>query len=101
MQLPPPDPDTFFEELLQDLPPETIPMAREFKAFVRGKKVKTPEQLLRLVFLYCGLDKSLRGAAGNFTLPVRAHHRSIGGGTFTGVWALDAGAAAHDAPPAL
>jgi hypothetical protein len=35
-------------------------MAREFKAFVRAKKVKTPEQLLRVVFLYCGLDKPLR-----------------------------------------
>jgi hypothetical protein len=26
-------------------------MAREFKAFVRAKKVKTPAQLLRVVFL--------------------------------------------------
>src|SRR5918999_4128954 len=68
MQLPLTDPDTLFEELLQDLPPETIPMARAFKAFVGAKKVKTPEQLLRLVFLYCGLDQSLRGVAGNFTL---------------------------------
>ena len=24
MQLPPPDPETLFEELLQDLPPETV-----------------------------------------------------------------------------
>src|SRR5918999_1950021 len=68
MQLPLTDPDTLFEELLQDLPPETIPMARAFKAFVRAKKVKTPEQLLRLVFLYCGLDQSLREVAGDFTL---------------------------------
>ena len=52
MQLPLTDPDTLFEELLQDLPPETVPMAREFKAFVRAKKVKTPGQLLRVVFLY-------------------------------------------------
>lgn len=50
LQLPLTDPDTLFAELLQDLPPETIPMAWEFKAFVRAKKVKTPEQLLRLVF---------------------------------------------------
>src|SRR2546422_1862675 len=42
-------------------------MAREFKAFVRSKKVKTPEQLLRVVFLYCGLDKSLREVAGILT----------------------------------
>src|SRR5215813_14919558 len=67
MQLPLTDPDTLFEELLQDLPPETVQMAREFKAFVRAKKVKTPEQLLQVVFLYCGLDKSLRAVAGTLT----------------------------------
>jgi Transposase DDE domain len=67
MPLPLTDPDTLFEELLQDLPPETVPMARECKAFVRAKKVKTPEQLLRVVFLYCGLDKSLREVAGTLT----------------------------------
>ena len=67
MQLPLTDPDTLFEELLQDLPPETAPMAREFKALVRAKKVKTPAHLLRMVFLYCGLDKSLREVAGTFT----------------------------------
>src|SRR6266699_3617710 len=67
MQLPLTDPDTLFEELLQDLPPATAQMAREFKAFVRAKKVKTPAQLLRVVFLYCGLDKSLREVAGTFT----------------------------------
>src|SRR5438128_1235 len=68
MQMPPQDPDTLFEDLLQDLPPETTAMAREFKAFVRAKKVKTPQQLLRVVFLYCGVDKSLREAAADFTL---------------------------------
>lgn len=68
MQMPPIDPDTLFADLLQDLPPETIAMAREFKAFVRAKKVKTPQQLLRVVFLYCGVDKSLRETAANFTL---------------------------------
>ena len=67
MQLPLTDPDTLFEELLQDLPPETMQMARDFKAFVRAKKVKTPAQLLRIVFLYCGLDKPLREVAGIFT----------------------------------
>jgi hypothetical protein len=67
MQLPLTDPDTLFEELLQDLPAETVQMARTFKAFVRAKKVKTPAQLLRVVFLYCGLDKSLREVAGTFT----------------------------------
>jgi hypothetical protein len=67
MQLPLTDPDTLCEELLPDLPPETVQMAREFKVFVRAKKVKTPAQLLRVVFLYCGLDKSLREVAGTFT----------------------------------
>ncbi len=67
MQLPLSDPDTLFEELLQDLPPEVSSLAREHKAFVRAKKVKTPEQLLRLVLLYCGLDHPLRTVAGTFT----------------------------------
>ena len=67
MQLPLTDPDTLFEELLRDLPPETMQMARAFKAFVRAKKVKTPAQLLRVVFLYCGVDKPLREVAGIFT----------------------------------
>src|SRR5215467_9490140 len=67
MQLPLTEPDMLFEELLQALPPETAQMAREFKAFVRAKKVKPPGQLLRVVFLYCGLDKSLREVAGTFT----------------------------------
>ena len=67
MQLPLTHPDTLFEELLQDLPAESVQMARAFKAFVRAKKVKTPAQLLRMVFFYCGLDKPLREVAGTFT----------------------------------
>src|SRR5499433_3091322 len=67
MQLPLTDPDTLFEELLQDLPAETVQMARTCKALVRAKKVRTPAHLLRVVFLYCGLDKSLREVAGTFT----------------------------------
>src|SRR4030095_4957284 len=66
MQLPLTDPDTLFEELLQDLPAESVQMARACKAFVRAKKVKTPAQLLRVVFLYCGLDKPLRQVARAF-----------------------------------
>ena len=42
-------------------------MARAFKAFVRAKKVKTPAQLLRMVFFYCGLDKPWREVAGTLT----------------------------------
>src|SRR5262245_28227573 len=68
MQWPLTDPETLFEELVQALPPETVQMARAFKAFVRAKKVKTPGQLLRVVFFYGGLDKSLRGVAGTLTV---------------------------------
>ena len=42
MQLPLTDPETLFEELLQDLPPATMQMARDVKAFVRTKKIKPP-----------------------------------------------------------
>lgn len=52
--------DTTFAELLQDLPPDLAQQAREFQAFTRARVLKTPEQLLRVVFLYCGLDQSLR-----------------------------------------
>src|SRR5438067_12078753 len=71
MQLPPPDPDTLFEDLLQDLPSETIAMAYTFKAFTRARTIKTPQQLLRAVLLYCGLDQSLREVAGTMTLLVQ------------------------------
>lgn len=40
-------------------------MAREFQAFVRARVIKSPTQLLRLVFLYCGLDESLRTVSVN------------------------------------
>jgi hypothetical protein len=43
-------------------------MAREFKAFTRAQKINTPVPLRRLVLLYCGLAKSLREVAGNYTL---------------------------------
>jgi len=68
MQMPSTDSDTVFEDLLQDLPPETIAMAYEFKAFCRARKIKTPQQLLRVVLLYCGLDQSLREVASTMTL---------------------------------
>ena len=68
MQLPPLAPDTMFNDLLQDLPPEIEQLARELKAFMRARKIKTPAQLFRMVFLYCGLDTSLRDVAGEMTL---------------------------------
>jgi hypothetical protein len=52
---------------LQDLSPKMTAMAREFKACVRTKK-STPQHLLHVVFLYCGLDKSLWDTAADFTL---------------------------------
>ena len=67
MPQPPQDVDTVFEDLRQDLPSETVQMAREFNAFSRARKVKTPVQLLRLVRLYGGLDQSRREVAGHFT----------------------------------
>ncbi|MFO1432632.1 MAG: hypothetical protein U1F76_21290 [Candidatus Competibacteraceae bacterium] len=60
--------DTQFEALLQDLPLEWVDSAREFRAFSRARKIKTPHELLRVVLLYCGRDQSLRTVAGNLTL---------------------------------
>jgi hypothetical protein len=68
MQLPSTDPETLFEDLVHDLPSETMTMAYEFKAFTRARKIKTPHQRLRVVLLYGGLDQSLREVAGTFTL---------------------------------
>ena len=45
-------------------------MAKEFKVFTRSRKIKTPQDVLRIVLLYCGLDQSLREIAANFTLLV-------------------------------
>jgi hypothetical protein len=47
---------------------DCLEMAYEFKAFTRSRNIKTPQELLQLVMLYCGLDLSLRSAAGDFTL---------------------------------
>ena len=66
--MPPQDVDTMFEHLLQDLPAEVEQQARQFQAFARARKIRTPRQLLRAVLLYCGLDKCLREVAGHFTL---------------------------------
>lgn len=43
-------------------------MAYEFQAFTRSRKVKSPEQFLQIVMLYCGMDHVLRETAGIFTL---------------------------------
>jgi hypothetical protein len=39
------EPETLFEELVHDLAPTTMPMARDFTACGRTRKVKPPEQL--------------------------------------------------------
>src|SRR5687767_215551 len=62
--------DKVFEELVQEFPPELEAMAREFKAFVRARKIKTVAQLLRIVLLYSGLDKGIRDIAANVTMTI-------------------------------
>lgn len=62
------DPDTIFAQLLQDLPPETADLAREFQAFTRARKLRTPAQLLRVVLLFAALDYSEREIAANLLL---------------------------------
>ena len=59
--------DTTLGNIIQELPAELASMAREFRAFARVRVVRSPEELLRAVLLYCGLDYSLREVAANFT----------------------------------
>ena len=59
--------DTTFERIVQELPSGIGEKAREFRAFSRSRAVRSPEELLRAVMLYCGLDYSLREVAANFT----------------------------------
>jgi len=66
MSHPTSDADTQIVELLQDLgvdPTELLELARSCKAFVRSRKVHSVLELMRIVFLYCGQDKSLREVA--------------------------------------
>ena len=62
--------DKVFEELVQEFPAELEELAREHKAFARARKIKSVIQLLRIVLLYCGLDKSLREVAANVTMTI-------------------------------
>jgi hypothetical protein len=68
MILPPPNPDTIFAEVLQSFPEDLKETAREFKAFSRARKIKTPAQLFRAVLLFSGLDFSEREIAANLVL---------------------------------
>lgn len=62
--------DKEFEEVMQDLPAEILEMAAEFGAIVRKRKITSPVELLRMVLLYSGLDKSLREVAGNVSVTI-------------------------------
>jgi hypothetical protein len=70
MPVPLQDSDRLFEQLLQDLPDDLQDLARHFKAFTRRRKLQTPQELLRAVFLYSGLDQSLRQVAATMTLHI-------------------------------
>ena len=70
MPVPLQDSDRLFEQLLQDLPDDLQDLARHFKAFTRRRKLQTPQELLRAVFLYSGLDQSLRQVAASMTLHI-------------------------------
>jgi predicted kinase len=56
--------NTVFEAFTQALSADYLAMAYEFKAFTRARKIESPQQLLQVVMLYCGLDLSIRGCAG-------------------------------------
>src|SRR5262245_31411661 len=62
--MPPQEFDSKYEQLKQELPAELAELAREHKAFVRAREIKSPDQLLYLVFLYSLADLSLREEAG-------------------------------------
>lgn len=51
--------DRAFRKLLQVLPPEWKLLMVELKAFVYGNKIRSSEELLRVILLYCGQDLSL------------------------------------------
>src|SRR5713226_3462751 len=53
-----------YEELRQELPPESAQLARECQAFQRARVLESPEDLLYLVLLYSIGDLSLREIAG-------------------------------------
>lgn len=68
MSLPFGNTDTTFESCLPELPEDYWELAIEFKAFSRARQIKSPAQLLQVVFCYCGIDQVLREVAGNVTL---------------------------------
>lgn len=55
-----------YEQLRQELPPETEALAREHQAFSRERKIESGDELLYTAFLYSIPDLSLREIAGVF-----------------------------------
>jgi hypothetical protein len=53
-----------FDALLQLLPPDWEQLAFDTGAFTRSKKIKTPRELLRILFAYACGEYSLREVAG-------------------------------------
>ena len=56
------------DELISNLPHDYEKTARDSKAFLRARVIKSPAELIRLVLLYCGADQALREVAGTITL---------------------------------
>ena len=56
------------DELINYLPSDYEKTAKETKAFLRARKIKSPADLIHLVLLYCGAGQALREVAGSFTL---------------------------------
>lgn len=53
-----------FAQFLQTIPTDFEKLAEQFNAFTRARKIRSPQELLQVVMLYCGLDFSLRTCAG-------------------------------------
>lgn len=67
MKLPVSEINNKFERLIQHLPDDWKELASEKRAFTRERKIKSEEDLLRMVFSYAVADYSLREVAGLFT----------------------------------
>ena len=59
--------DNTFGNIVQEFPAGLGYLAREKGAFSRVRAVRSPEELMRAVLLYSGLDYTLREVAANFT----------------------------------
>ena len=71
MQQPSLQSDIECEQCMQALPPAWEASMRELGAFTYAGKIRSPRELLRAIFLYCGPDQSVREVAGTLTLQTR------------------------------